>query len=151
ESLLAIGPSLGTALERGLQGQSVGGFGSSAEDFFWLSAQLWGYMTFARVAGDAPGALLGLGPQLAARALCEKWPHASIREFARRAALRLDEAGTETLDAATKSSLVELNCARSCRRDRGRMPSLGQSRDQGDDRRFSFNAMDTLPYWYEPL
>ncbi len=151
ETLIALGPEMGASLERALHGKSAGSFGASDGDFLWLSAELWGYMTFARVAGDAPSTLTGLSDNFAARALCERWPHASIREFARRAVLRLDESGTESLKADTKKSLLELNQARSYRRDRSRGPSTGQSRDPGSQRRFDFNAMDTLPYWYEPL
>jgi hypothetical protein len=149
--VLSSVPGLAVALEETLHTRAAGQFAPSTPEFFWLSAQLWGYMTFARVAGDKPAALRGLASKFAARTMDEEWPHAAIREFARRAALRIESAEPGSLEATLRQSLEESNRARAWRRERGDIGSRGNSRDPGDNRRFNFDAMDTLPYWYEPL
>jgi hypothetical protein len=103
------------------------------------------------VAAEAPQAVVGGETTLAELALDESWPHASIREFARRAALRLGELPNTQINTETLAALRETN------RAQGELPEsdvprpIDERSDQGEEKRFSFDSMDTLPYWFGHL
>ena len=154
-----VARSLITTGDEGLAGallelsarHDAGAFGSVNSPFHWLAAQTWTVMTIARAAGDVPARLAALAPRLAAMARDVAWPHVGVREFARRAALRIGEARSDALKAETIQELRFANMPRACRRDRTDwFHRTGSGTRDYDTERFHF-SMDTLPYVYGPF
>lgn len=117
--------------------------------FYWMSARVWAHMTLARVAGDAPGVLAGLAGRLAAVALDTVWPHAAVREFARRGALRVAPVAEAPLDDQLVERLRFANRPAACLAERRSHHGRTGSGNRGLER-LHF-GIDTLPYWYGPL
>lgn len=121
--------------------------------FYWLGARLWFFLLLDRLTADVPCAVLPLTKLLVTEVLQPKLPHALIQHVAKRAALRLATHSTTTirptevrmLQAALSSRLPMIKEDWSATRDR-----CASSRS-GYGTRFSFDTMDTMPYWYEPL
>jgi hypothetical protein len=118
--------------------------------FYWLAARLWFVLAWDRVAGERPDICSHAGLALLQIALDDTFPHLLVRSFARDACEKLVTAGCLVLSPQKEFSLRCVNetplprspAAESTQRYLG-------NRDEA--RRFQFNSMDTLPYWYEPL
>jgi hypothetical protein len=146
------GAALGEALLDKARQRSAVPFGSDRSPFHWLSAQMWTLMTLARAAGDAPAVMTGLAARMATMAQDRQWPHAAVREFARRGALRIAGGVPGQVDDATVAALRLANrpllykCAREDWFHR-----TGSGHRNYDTERFHFDSMDTLPYVYGPF
>ena len=133
-----------------LDAEEAGAFRSVDLPFYWMSARLWLVMLLSRIARDEPRLLQASAQQLAGIALDSGFPHAPIREFARRAALAVESRFPGALNANVTDLLAHANMPISCFVARG----SGRSHSAAvPDRkwRFSFDTMDTLKYWYAPL
>lgn len=127
-------------------------FRSPRLDFYWIAARLWFVIAWDRVAGEVPRLGAMAAPVLLAIALDHDFPHLLVQSFARDACLKLVAAGQLTLGPAALEKLHGV--ARSHLapqpapegRPRGRR---GYVRDEG--RRFHFDSMDSVPYWYDPM
>lgn len=150
--LAALVSGFGEVLFRQTSRKRAGPYGSATLPFHWLSAQAWAFMVIARVAKDAPAVVASVGPQLAGVALNEDWPHASIREFARRAALRIHEGIPGALESQTAENLRFANRPRACRAERAEHFDYrtGDGNREYDTERFHF-SIDALPYVYGPF
>lgn len=120
--------------------------------FYWLSARLWLLIALDRVADEAPHALAQHAHRLLAVATDEDLPHVLMRAFASSAVEKLAKTGAITLTTGEAAALAAVNApahqARSASRKFERSSGLsGFEPDQ--DRRYSFDTMDTVPYWYE--
>ena len=144
-------PELGTALVERLKREDGGAFVSPDFEFLWISAQQWTAMVLARIADQAPQSLTGQSSTFAHLALDTEWPHAAVREFARRAALRLDLYEGLVLGEETRETLRCANRSVACLTKRGSHWDTRGGRYPGDDRRYQFDSLDVIPYWYEPL
>ncbi|MDO8213984.1 hypothetical protein [Conexibacter sp. CPCC 206217] len=143
---------MGRALLNRCMTHDSGAFGSDALPFLWLSAQVWALMVISRVARDAPESVMELAPELARIATDTSWPHAGLREFARRAALRLVAASPDALRRDAIEDLLVANSPRGCRTLReNHFYRTGSGNREYDRERFHFNSMDTIPYVYGPL
>ena len=149
--LCAPSPSLGNSLVALLDARDAGAFSDEKQEFLWMSAQLWLLLVLARVADESPGSLAGHERRFAEFATDAGWPHAASRELAIRSALRLDDAGGRKLPEALRMTLSEINRPVACIATRGRHFDLGDGRHDDTERRFRFDSMDTMPYWYSPL
>jgi hypothetical protein len=149
--MTAPSAALGASLMNLLESRTAGAFVSETHEFLWMSAQLWLLLVLSRVAHEMPTTLSGHEHRLAQLALDGDWPHAAVRELARRAALKLDECADGTLDEEQREGLDASNQPVSCIAERGGHRDLGDGRHDDPNRRFRFDAMDTLPYWYAPL
>jgi hypothetical protein len=117
-----------------------------------MSARLWALVLFARVARDAPAVVAPLLPEIAALAMDENYPHAAVREFAKRAALDIDASGAGTLQSEVREQLRFVNAPPACNRERQHTYGNTDRRNRDwDNERFHFGVMDTLPYIYGPF
>ncbi|VTR01910.1 Uncharacterised protein [Clostridioides difficile] len=131
--------------------QSAGPFGPDTGTFFALSAQSWLLMLIDRMAADRPSTVESLTRELAEIALDQSFPHAAHRELARRAALSVFEfLGPGDQSTSLIEDLNLANKPQSSRLER-RIGGRGGAFDNRDNRRFRFNSLDTVPYWFGPL
>lgn len=118
---------------------------------YWLAARLWLVMTLDRIAAEAPSAIGHHGRRLLEITKDEEFPHVIVRSFAKSAVSKLIESGDLKLDRIQRSALKRANTS-PVRRKKAREPhSVWFDRYrymERDDRRFRFDSMDTLPYWY---
>lgn len=127
-------------------------FSSDRLAFHWLAAQTWAAMVIARIARDAPGAVALSASALADGALSREWPHASIREFARRAVLRVADGVPDALSDDLVGRVELANMPLLYKRERtDRFYRTGSGNREYDTERFHFDSMDTVPYVYGPF
>ncbi|WP_457240855.1 hypothetical protein [Pseudomonas chlororaphis] len=142
-------PKLLSKLVEMLDATSVGGFVPADYNFLWISARAYLMMFISRLASFHPGAIEPHVETLLRHALNHDFPHVQIREFAKRAVLSIDKFRPGTISIQAAQQLDSLN------RPKTRLKPERYHRKLFDDRhhegRFSFNPLDTLPYWYSPL
>jgi hypothetical protein len=120
--------------------------------FYWLAARLWLIITVDRISDETPSALKRHGDRLLEIASDDEFPHILIRSFAKSAVTKLVAAGVMYIDSTERNLLKRANTSR-LRRRKARTPNYNRGFDryaykQREERRFHFNTMDTLPYWY---
>jgi hypothetical protein len=123
-------------------------------NFYWMSARTSFLLLFERLADDQPQQMAPFAADIARHALDETFPHAQIRELARRAALRIVRDEPAALSAEVVDRLQRVNQPISCRwpRQSGyafRSESLPHQ--PATTRRFQFDTLDTTRYWFDPL
>jgi len=121
--------------------------------FYWLAARLWLVLALDRIATEEPGAIAQHGPTLVRIATDNAFPHLLVRTFASSAAQRLSEAGAFNLEADQLYSLRRANVSPLPRKRVGQKRRAGFDQyhyAQAEGRRFRFDGMDVLPYWYSP-
>lgn len=118
--------------------------------FYWLAARLWFVVAWDRIAGEKAAVGRTAAAKLLQIALDESFPHMLIRSFAKDACEKLVAAGYLTLSSAQRSALESTN--------KSPFPlapaAEGVSRNlsaRDSSRRFRFDALDTLRYWYDPM
>jgi hypothetical protein len=124
-------------------------FRAKGAPFYWLAARLWLTIAVARACKDRPE----LGARYAGYLLSilddKEFPHVVVREFARQGISELTEAGVLALTMDQKKSLANVNSSNL--RKKRRLRHLDHEEHKAakrDERRFQFDAMDTLRYWY---
>ena len=127
-------------------------------DFYWLAARLWFASAWDRVAVERPELAAFAGPTLLEIALDDSFPHLLVRSFARDACKKLAAAGHLSLSSEQNSHLVRVNEPPVPRApaDPSVRKSIGFGHRDGfaysnGVRRFKFDPIDTLPYWYAPM
>ncbi len=128
-------------------------------EFYWLAARLWFVLAWDRIAGEKPEAAAHIGSALLDIALDDSFPHLLVRSFARDACEKLVAAGHLSLTAATSRRLAcvdETSVPRMSADPDNKKTISGFGHINGlngdsNDRRFRFNVIDTLPYWYAPM
>lgn len=143
-------PSYADAIVDLLDRRSCGPYVPNDREHLWISAGLWALMVIGRVVDDEPGSFTDLFDRLTVIALDRQFPHASRRELARRAALRMIDHLPAGADEPTRARLTASNIPASTDVDCERRFGSGWFETR-EDERFSFNSMDTRPYWFEPL
>jgi hypothetical protein len=141
------GEELASALLKRAATRDGGDFAAPELDFLWISAQIWVYMTFARVADDNPAVLVGEQAAIREAALSTSWPHAVVRELARRASLRIAAFTGST--KAEREALDLVSRPTSSFNPRGGLYDPLPSNEH-DSARWSFD-MDTESYWFESM
>lgn len=127
-------------------------FRSPHLDFYWIAARLWFVIAWDRISGEMPQVGALAGARLLSIARDQDFPHLIVQSFARDActkllgagALLLDPTATEELGQVARSRLQPQPAPRG--RPRGRRPWL-----KDKSRRFHFDPMDSIPYWYDPM
>ena len=127
-------------------------------DFYWLAARLWFVLVWDRVAGERPDVAGYAGSTLLRIALDDSFPHLLVRSFARDACAKLAVSGRLVLTSEDSTRLAQINES-----PLPRIPAASRVRNtigfgRGADfayrkhvRRFEFDPVDTLPYWYAPM
>ena len=122
--------------------------------FYWLGAHLWFVLAWDRVALESPALAACASHALLKIALDHSFPHLLVRAFARDACEKLVTAGHLSLNDVEYSHLMSVNetplppvPTSMFNRTSGR----GASAQSDQGRRFEFDWMDTLQYWYEPM
>jgi hypothetical protein len=120
--------------------------------FYWLAARLWLMITLDRISDEAPLALKSHGRRILKIASDDNFPHILVRAFAKSAVSKLVAAGTMRISSTQRKALTRANTSQVPRR-KARGPSYNVGFDkyaykQREERRFHFDTMDTLPYWY---
>ncbi len=119
--------------------------------FYGLAACLWFVMALDRMAAEAPSAVGRHGHWLFEIATDNEFPHVLVRSFAKSAVCKLVESGALMLDPTQRAALNRANTS-PVRRKKGRDPYSVRfdrySYRGREDRRFHFDSMDTLPFWY---
>lgn len=142
-------PTLLAALTGRLDTENVGDFLPADSSFLWMSARAYLMIFLARFALDHPAALRPHVEALLRHALSKDFPHAQIRELAKRALLAVDDGIPETLNTETRQQLDTVNRPVTVQVIEHMRRHLSDAR--GYKGRFDFNPLDTLPYWYTPL
>jgi hypothetical protein len=118
--------------------------------FYWIAARLWLVIALDRIAQEAPAAIAPHAAFLFDVATNTGFPHVLLQAFARDAYAKLVERGGVSPREERLVSLSRVN--------RSPMPNVVVARRYGADfvysdqgRRFQFDYMDTLRYWYAPM
>ncbi|MCF3932962.1 hypothetical protein L1787_05980 [Acuticoccus sp. M5D2P5] len=119
--------------------------------FYWLSARLWLLIALDRVGDEAPQMLVPHTRRLLAAATDEELPHVLMRAFAASALTKLVDRSVVVLAKAEAKALAAVNTPaqpasptpHSFDRGFGHVPY-----DEIRSRRYQFDTMDTVPYWY---
>ena len=128
-------------------------FSGPTPAFYPLAAKLWTTITLDRVAGECPTAAAAAGQMLLATALDEEFSHVLVRAFARDACTNLARAGLLTLSPqeAAQLEMVNKSALPAVKSDDRYIREDAYHMRAREGRRFSFNSMDTVPYWYQPM
>lgn len=128
-------------------------FREGGTPFYWVAARLWLVIAMDRIALESPHAADRHGAWLLEVALDDEFPHLLIREFARDGCLKLIGSGHLSPSAGADAALRKVN--------KSSLPRSTEERGYGNtfdgfdrhesNRRFRFNGMDTLRYWYNPV
>ena len=119
--------------------------------FYWLAARLWFIIALERIAIEMPSAISKHGLWLLDVAADDKFPHVLLRSFAKSAVLKMVNSGNLELNHPQMDKLNLANTSlipRKKGRDSYKVGFDRYSSQEKKDRRFHFDAMDTLPYWY---
>jgi hypothetical protein len=119
--------------------------------FYFLAAKLWLTISAYRISAETPEALSSCKAEIFDLATSSELPHVGIREYAKRSLLQLASAGAISLTSSENEQVDRVNTALKGRtaKKKDYHRSLGHARD--DKRRFKFDEMDTIPYWYEHI
>lgn len=151
--LLLPDPELLQALVACLNSKTARVFRSEHLEFFWMSARAWLLVVLERLADEQPELLCSHVESIAEHTLNSDFPHAQIRELAKRVVLRVVEHDTDLLSADKIERLQRSNEPGSCLCPR-RSPyslRLGDRLKQSSGEGFGFDEIDTVPYWFSPL
>ncbi|GAA5531408.1 ATP-binding protein [Herpetosiphon gulosus] len=121
--------------------------------FYWLAARLWLVITLDRIATETPNIAALYGEKLFGIASDTSFPHLLIRAFAKSAVLHLDETGTLLLDAQQRTLLdnITIGVSTTLRESQRHIHQTDLYQNQPSrSERFSFDSIDTIPYWYSP-
>ena len=135
-------------LVNNIQDRTGFGYYAPASEFMWMSAQVWTLLSLRRIAVDAPEIVRHFTPMLRDMATSAQWPHALLREIARRTLL--ENLTSKSGPAFTGQDQILLaNQPIACRINRRYRMDLDQAQSQ--ESRFRFDPLDTIRYWFDPL
>lgn len=119
--------------------------------FYFLAAKLWLAISLYRISAETPQALSLCKLQILDLAISGDLPHVGIREYAKRTLLQLASAGTIILLPAERIKIDQINIA--IKGEAAKKKELHRSFGRAIDekRRFKFDEMDTIRYWYEKI
>jgi hypothetical protein len=141
-------PLLALISEYGRKDEST--FRGRGLPFYWLAARLWFVIAWDRVSLEKPQLGGSAGELLLRVALDDDFPHPLVRGFAKTACEKLLAAGVVSLTTEQVAALRAVN-----ETPLPRQKSTGQVArhlpESDEGRRFKFDWMDTLPYWYRPM
>jgi hypothetical protein len=119
--------------------------------FYFLAAKLWLTISLYRISGETPGALSSCKAHIYSLAISPDLPHVGIREYAKRALLHLASAGAIFLTSSEIRQIEQANTALKGRVTKKKDTYRSVSHVRNNQRRFKFDEMDTIRYWYEDI
>lgn len=126
-----------------------------AEEFYWQGARVWVLLLFDRLADELPAALLAHISIIEQHVFDAEFPHAQIRELARRVLLKLHQHQPTAISGAVIEQLLFCNRPKSNFIKRGRYHHDEEKEEAfvGVRRRkeFKFDEIDTVAYWFRSL
>lgn len=138
--------------------ETVGAFRSANPkmEFYWMSARSWLMVLLLRLADEQPILLREHLEAIAVHALDRTFPHAQIREMARRTVLRLIKNFPGILPSQVAENIRLINQPSACSYPRESIYKLEGRGQEGQDweevsERFSFDYIDAVRYWFAPL
>lgn len=121
--------------------------------FYWIAARLWLMLTIDRCAGEAPENIKKHAQFIYSQATSNSLPHILIREYAKSAALKLHSNNPSVFTQREFDNLGQVNSSNlysSKKTYSENMEDRATSDEKKKERRFRFDQMDTIPYWYHP-
>ena len=119
--------------------------------FYWLSARLWLVIALDRISEERPEAVTRHGKMLLAICLSDDFPHLLVRDYAADACRKLIAGGHLRPSAAQITKLERVNKGLPSAKTGkpARAGSFDSYHSDEDARRFHFDWLDTLRYWYD--
>lgn len=147
-------PALLRALIALINTITVGPYRSDQLEFYWMSARLWFLILLLRLADERPLDLADHVDVLVDQAINRSFPHAQIREVARRALLRLADTAPHLVPYEEAEQLRFNNVSTMCLvpvpGSEGPHHSATLLESGKWTKRFSF-WIDTVEYWYSAV
>jgi hypothetical protein len=119
--------------------------------FYWMASRLWLVISIARIANEAPSSVSHLVEWLLEIASEEDFPHVILREFAKSAVSSLVKSKAISLRSEQQKIFEQINISQFSKKK----PKESNKRyfekyqyKQRENRRFHFDSLDTIPYWY---
>jgi len=119
--------------------------------FYFLAAKLWMAISMYRISIETPVALKVCKSQIFNLATSDELPHVGIREYAKRTLLQLTSVGAISMTPSEKVKIDQVNTAVRRQTTKGKNQHKSFSRVRDEKRRFKFDEMDTIPYWYQGI
>ena len=118
--------------------------------FYWIAARLWLVIALDRISAEAPEAVTPHCETLLAICLSDDFPHLLVRDFAADACRKLITSGHLQLSVAQIKDLEQVNKGLPSTEnfDPATIESLDTDPKDEAARRFHFDRLDTVPYWY---
>ncbi|AQQ71436.1 putative NTPase (NACHT family) [Limihaloglobus sulfuriphilus] len=124
----------------------------SKEGKMWMSAREWLLFLLLHIAHINPKSLLHYAPRIYEHASDPDFPHAGMQELAKRTLMILQRFNGSLLTNKQFNYLSLLNEPRHVIWPKqNRYTRRGKHPNPDKKWRFSFDTMDTFPYWYSPL
>jgi hypothetical protein len=125
-------------------------FQDSGHTYFWISAKLYLWIAISRISKEDPDAIIIFKDYFMQEINNTKLPHALIKMHVRDGALELEAHRPGTF---TPAEVQEITCIldSSFTIVKKNKDARRKSNHEAGDTRFDFDAMDTLPYWYDSL
>ncbi|GAA2275452.1 hypothetical protein GCM10009853_031970 [Glycomyces scopariae] len=142
----AIAPKVAKGLVQCLSSESAGAFRKPDMRFYWISARVWLLIALQGVAATSPSRLAEFFSVFERTALDRDFPHVQIRELARTIAASI----AAHTDVKADPRLFLANQPTSCHLERNSGIADEREREPAEER-YSFDSMDTIPYWFTPL
>ena len=119
--------------------------------FYWLAARLWLVIALDRIAEETPEAVKPYGETLLAICCCDDFPHVLVRDYAADACRKLIAAGHLQLDTVQTARLEQVNTGLPSAEtgEPAQIEPLNPHQRDEKARRFHFDQVDTIPYWYQ--
>ncbi len=119
--------------------------------FYFLAAKLWLSISLYRISAETPEALCSCKAEIFDLATSSELPHVAILEYAKRTLLQLESAGAISLTASEQKQVDQVNTTLKGQVAEKMEKYRSFDRGSGHGRRFKFNELDTIPYWYNNI
>lgn len=128
--------------------KAMPGYRNDNAPFYWLSARLWLIVTFDRIASEVPQAIAPVAHWLLSIATDKGFPHVLVRHFAKSCLLKLLSNNFIEFNEQEIAALQAINTSELANeKPKGRV-YRGGFHEEGNERRFRFDSLDTLRYVY---
>jgi hypothetical protein len=117
--------------------------------FYWQAARLWLMICLARLATEAPQSVVPFVDLMVASLKDQDFPHPALRSYAQDAVKALQSAGIIVLNSQQQEAVESVNTSTLPRTKRP-WESTSSANGPKRERRFDFNPIDTIPYWFQP-